>query len=211
MIVVGSRSAARNTAVGFSFGTWRSANAHHLRRLQFLVERYQQDWAQEMGGLLVEMKKATDLARSADIPLSSTQLDDFDRRYDALLATGFDQNPILPPDPDSPKKRGRPKRSPPQNFLHHLTEHKRETLAFLYDLTVPFDNNQAERDIRMVKVKQKVSGTFRSQQGAKRFCTIRSYISTVRKNGYRVLDSLVAALTGQPVIPSYITASVSQA
>jgi transposase len=134
-----------------------------------------------MSKLLVEMKEATDQARADGCPLSSAQLDHFVRRYDAILALGFDQNPFPPPDPDAPKKRGRPKRSPPQNLLLHLTQHKRETLAFLYDLTVPFDNNQAERDIRMMKVKQKISGTFRSQQGAQLFCTIRSYLRSVHK------------------------------
>ncbi len=176
-------------------------NAHHLRQLRFLVERYQQPWAAEMSQLLCEMKAATDQARHAALPLSPAHLADFESRYDEILLAGFAQNPEPPPDPVAPKKRGRPKRTPPQNFLHHLRSHKPETLAFLFDLSIPFDNNQAERDIRMVKVKQKVSGTFRSQDGADLFCLIRSYISTVRKNGHPVLNALVAALNGQPIMP----------
>ena len=185
-------------------------NAHHLRQLRFLVERYQQTWAEEMSQLLREMKMATDQARLIAIPFSPAQLADFESRYDQILLDGFAQNPEPPPVPDAPKKRGRPKRTPSQNFLHHLWQHKPETLAFLYDLNLPFDNNQAERDIRMVKVKQKISGTFRSQNGADLFCRIRSYISTVRKNGHPVLHALVAALNHQPVMPPTLAASAPQ-
>jgi transposase len=184
-------------------------NAHHLRRLRFLVECYDQGWAEEMSQLLCEMKTAIDQTRQTALPLASAQLALFEKCYDEIVASGFDQNPMLPPEPDAPKKRGRPKRTPPQNFLLHLQQRKVETLAFLYDPNIPFDNNQAERDIRMIKVKQKVSGTFRSQDGARRFCTIRSYISTVRKNGHRVLDALVDALDGHPIMPPNHAASDS--
>lgn len=177
-------------------------NAHHLRRLCFLVDQYQQGWAEEMSALLREMKQATDLARQTEETLSASQLTDFDTRYDNIVAQGFELNPLPTPDPDKPKSRGRPKHTPAQNFLLHLQQHKPAVLAFLYDLTIPFDNNQAERDVRMVKLKQKISGTFRSCDGARLFCQIRSYISTVRKNGLPVLDSLVDALNGHPFMPS---------
>lgn len=175
-------------------------NAHHLRELQFILDQYQQPWAAQMYNLLVEMKTAVDHAPPADHALPQDQLDDFDQRYDAILKAGFEANP--PPPSPPPKSRGRTKQSPAKNLLDRLETHKAGTLAFLYDFRLPFDNNLAERDIRMIKVKQKISGAFRTHDGAKTFCDLRTYISTARKQGHNVIMTLWGALTGSPFKPA---------
>ena len=173
-------------------------NAHHLRELQFVTDQYQQSWADEMATLLCDIKAEVAEAATTASALSPARLAHYETEYDAILKRGFELNP--PPE-QPPGKKGRPKQSPPKNLLDRLAKHKPGVLAFIYDFDVPFDNNLAERDIRMVKVKQKVSGSFRTFEGAQTFCAVRSYISTVRKQGGNVMNALHDALIGQPFIP----------
>src|SRR5665648_864515 len=116
-----------------------------------------------------------------------------------MIQEGIEENP--PPDntEDQAKKRGKTAQTKAKNLLDRFIKYKKEILRFLTDMRVPFDNNQAERDIRMMKLQQKISGTFRTKLGAEAFCRIRAYISTIRKNSLPVLEGIRAALQGTPL------------
>jgi transposase len=176
-------------------------NIHHLRELTFLEEQYHQAWAKDLKGLLLEMKAATEQARvQRNTTLPATLRLTFVARYEALLAAGLAANP--PPE-RSVRRRGRIKQSPARNLLERLWLGQEQVLAFLEDLTIPFDNNQAERDLRMLKVQQKVSGCFRSDGGAAAFARIRGYLSTLNKQGQALLAALEALFAGQPLYPAW--------
>jgi len=173
-------------------------NAHLLRELTFLHEQYQQTWAASFKALLIEAKAVVTQARQeGQTVLDTALLDAFNRRYRTLVDAGFAANP--PPE-TVPGKR-RIAESPPRQLLKRLHRDVHAVLAFLHDLHIPFDNNLAERDLRMMKVKQKISGCFRTLEGASRFATLRSYLSTARKHGLSMLTALTDALHGDPFFP----------
>jgi transposase len=178
-------------------------NAHHLRELKFIHEQYGQAWAHAVAKLLVEIKTAVDTAQAAgQTTLPAAVIAGFEQRYEAALQVGYQRNPRPPPPTATGgKKRGRPAQTPPLNLLDRLRDFQAETLAFMHDFRVPFDNNQAERDVRMVKVKQKVSGGFRTVEGAQGFAQIRGYLSTARKQAVNVFAAIRDAFAGCPWIP----------
>ena len=166
-------------------------NAHHLRELKALVEIEKEDWARRMQRLLRGACHVTNLAREADVPLKSSLIALIERRYDAIIAAGTAFHEAQPP-LGKPGKRGRQPRRVGHNLLLRLLTRKQDVLRFLTDPTVPFTNNLAEQDGRMMKVQQKVSGGFRSEHGAEDFATIRSVLSTARKQGWSLLETLMS-------------------
>jgi len=166
-------------------------NAHHLRELKALVEIEKEDWARKMQRLLRRACHATNLARERGVLLKPSLIALIERRYDAILVQGLafhDAQPALA----KAKHRGRPPRRVGHNLLLRLSSRKHDVLRFLTDPRVPFTNNLAERDGRMMKLRQKISGGFRSEDGAKDFAVIRSVLSTARKQGWDMLQALTA-------------------
>jgi transposase len=175
-------------------------NIHHVRELTFLEEAYGQAWAKELKALLLEMKTVVEQARTrGEQRAGDAQRRAFVTRYEALLALGLAANP--PPE-RQPRRRGRLKQSPARNLLECLWFQRHEVLAFLDDFTVPFDNNQAEQDLRMLKVQQKIAGSFRADSGSQAFARIRGYLSSMRKQGVALLAALQTVFTGQPLYPA---------
>jgi transposase len=167
-------------------------NEHHLRELKFLYKEQKEAWAEELSTFLLDAKKR---AEQHGVP----QEREFKRvlaRYHAILAKGRRRHP---------RRQGKQAQSKAANLLDRLEDYDLSVLAFLFDPDVPFTNNQAERDIRMEKVRQKISGCFRTLHGARVFSRIRSYISTCRKQGRNIMDELENAVRGKPFIPSLPT------
>jgi transposase len=178
-------------------------NAHHLRELIAVAEPYPRlAWPSQLIALLCEANEATCIARAAGLnALPGPLIDDFFDRYQALLAEGARCHPRRRAPPG---RRQRVKQSPAYNLISRLHEHRDEVLRFLNDLRVPFDNNQAERDIGMPKLKQKVSGGFRSEDGAQAFATIRSYLCTLRKQSIDPYRALLLTFQGNPPMPRLV-------
>lgn len=177
-------------------------NAHHLRELQYILEQYEQPWTFQMSLLLVSIHHWVEtLKGEGENALPVGDLAVIEARYQAILEAGFAANPLPEEVKTRTKKRGRPKRSPPRNLLERLQKHQGAVLAFMQNFALPFDNNQAERDLRMMKLKQKISGSFRAADGARQFCRIRGYLATLRKQGLNVLDALFSLFAGNPQSP----------
>jgi transposase len=176
-------------------------NVHHLRELIFVHEQMQRAWAGEMKQVLLDIKRAVDTAKAQNQPkLEDDAIKGYEQRYAAVLQAGAEEENNYPP--PATGRRGRKKQSKSKNLLDRLKKYQTETLAFMDDFAVPFDNNLAERDLRMMKVKQKVSGCFRTTPGARAFCRIRSYISTMRKQGHNVIAALKSVFLGTPQLPA---------
>jgi transposase len=176
-------------------------NGHILRELTFIYEELNQPWAYALCNLLLEMNRAASDHKTHGTDFSQEELLLWHDRYKELIEEGLAANPAVPASSHR-KKRGRKKQTKAQNLLARLQKHKTWILGFLYNLLIPFTNNQGEQDIRMIKVKLKISGCFRTYTGAQRFVSIRSYVSTVRKNHMQIFPAIVSAIMGKPFIPS---------
>lgn len=178
-------------------------NAHHLRELKYIYEHEEELWGKSMIDLLMDIKEVVDVAKEVRECLEPEQIMNFEAKYDKIIEEGLriysdrEVNNLE----NKEQKRGRKKQSKSKNLLDRFKSHKKEILAFMYDFKVPFDNNLAERDLRMVKLKQKISGTFRSKQGADAFLRIRGYISTAKKQGLNILQAIKDVFSGHPFIP----------
>jgi transposase len=166
-------------------------NAHHLRELKALVEIEKEDWARKMQRLLGRACHATNLARQQAVPLNLALIALLDRGYDAIVAEGLGFHQAQPALAKA-RRRGRPPRRVGHNLLLRLSTRKHDVLRFLTDPSVPFTNNLAEQDGRMMKLRQKISSGFRSEDGAKDFAVIRSVLSTARKQGWNMLQTLTS-------------------
>jgi transposase len=173
-------------------------NAHHLRELDRVIEEEGLEWARLLKDLLLEINKAVDDAGGA---LSEVVIAGYGKRYGDLLQQGEAECPVPPP--KEPGKRGRQKKAFSRNLLERLRDFEKDTLRFMTEAIIPFTNNQGENDLRMTKVQQKISGCFRSMEGARIFCRVRSFLSTCRKNNVSPAHALRDLFQGN--LPAFMT------
>jgi transposase len=180
-------------------------NAHLLRELIGIIENTKQEWAAKMIGLFLEMKNVVDLHKEkGDENISAYYAQYFGLEYDKIVEEGLKINPFAAKETG---KRGAAKQSKARRLLERLRDHKTEYLLFTQDFKVPFDNNQAERDFRISKTKQKVSGCFRSDTGTESFAVIQSIIQTLRKHKINIFDELYQSFTGSYSLPLEVAAT----
>jgi transposase len=177
-------------------------NAHHLRELLAIIEGDPegQSWAAKLDMLLRALHVTVEDAKAAEEPsLDPWMLAGYRAAYEQIIVLGHQQNP---PGTIPTGKRGVIKQTPARNLLIRLDRDREQVLRFAHDFRVPFDNNLAERDIRMIKIQQKVSGCWRTTTGADRFLALRAYISTTRKQSHDMIDALARLATHQPWLPA---------
>ena len=173
--------------------------AHLLRDCAGVAQQEHQEWATEMQDFLLDLHDACHQWRLLQLTaVPAIERDEWVARYFEILAAGYAAQPPPPPS-SAASRKGRRKQSKAKNLLDALLLRADQVLARLYDLRIPFTNNQAERDLRWAKVQQKISGTFRSATGVTAFCRIRSYLSTMHKQGHSMLAALAAVFAGKPL------------
>ena len=205
MTAIGLLPVFKGTAVHDGLGAYfrygcghALCNVHLLRDLTAVSESTRQRWPQGLTDLLLKIKASVAHAQAAGHQqLTPRQIKSFTGQYQHLFQTGLRSNPP----PGRTGRRGRPSQGPIRSLVLRLKKHQAAVLAFMHDFRVPFDNNQAERDLRMAKVRQKIGGGFRSQRGANIFCRIRGYISTMRKQGQNLWAALRSVFAGQILMP----------
>jgi hypothetical protein len=169
-------------------------NAHHLRELVAVTDLDGQRWSERMTNLMLEMLAA----RNAAMEVGRSELEPqrvaaFEDAYDRVIREGWRENP---------RRAGKAQQSKAGNLLRRLEEHRAEVLRFLHDFAVPFTNNEIEGDLRMTKLHEKISGGWRSMDGARAFLALRSYLATARKQGQGMLEVLTVAFEGRPWLPA---------
>jgi transposase len=168
-------------------------NAHHLRELKALIDIDNEQWAKQMSDLLLEANEAVRNAIEQGMTVLATSiLRSLIKRYNAIVRRGLAFHRKQKPLARGVGAPGPAPRRPGHNLLIRLHKFKGDVLRFLYDFSVPFTNNQAEQDLRMMKVKMKISGAFRTMAGAQAFASLRSVISTARKQAWNILQTLTA-------------------
>jgi transposase len=181
-------------------------NAHLLRELNYVIETTDPGWAKRMKTLLLEIKAAVDCARGQErFSIPARRRQEFQSRFDAIIEEARKLYGALQKKHRNRRRRSiipdSPLRTAGRKLARRMEAKKEQVLRFMQDFSVPFDNNQSERDLRMIKVKQKISGCFRTERGAEDFCNLRSYVSTMRKQGHRAMEAIRSVIAGKAMMP----------
>lgn len=171
-------------------------NAHHLRELQWVIDNQEHSaWAEIMQIMLLEINNAVNKTENNCLDEATALL--WQERYRQVITMGEIQTPLPPWPPDPSPKKGREKKTKERNLLERLRDFEKDILRFMVVSHVPFTNNQGENDLRMTKVQQKISGCFKSMEGAKIFCRVRSYLLTAQKHALTPTQALKTLFDGR--------------